>query len=137
MRLQRISGELFDEFYQYQRYEQYLPGPPCHTQAEVSSITKQISGWFGRFDQLCHDPGSAVPEAPVEHLMGHIGHPQFTQVFSVAVCLANVGYDQSATWFENAYGFVQGFISIFALRDIMDGKTGEDKIKKVVSEGKL
>src|SRR6266487_4113197 len=94
------------------------------------SLTKQLSGWFGRFDQLCHDPGSAVPEAPIKQLMGHIGHPQLAQVFSVAARLTNIGDDQSAPRFENAYGFVQGFISTFARRNIMDGKTGENKIKR-------
>ena len=69
--------------------------------------------------------------------MGHIGHPQLAQVCSVAARLANIGDDQSAPRFENAYGFVQGFISTFARRDIMDGQTGEHKIKSVVGEGKL
>ena len=69
--------------------------------------------------------------------MGHIGHPQFAQVLGVAARPANIGDEQSATRFENAYGFLQGFISTFARRYVVDGKTGEHQIKSVVGEGKL
>jgi hypothetical protein len=69
--------------------------------------------------------------------MGHIGHPQLAQVLGVAARLANIGDEQSAIRFEHAYGFVQGFTSTFARRDIMDGQTGEHQIKSVVGEGKL